>query len=267
MERLRQIEPMTFPDVARSLPDKQRPELRWVAPQSLFVDATYQRDLSKRSVQIIKRAVAGFTWSKYKPPIVTKDGSKLHVIDGQHTAIAAATIGLTSIPVFMVAAGAIDERARAFVAHNTDRVAVTPIAMFNALVAAGDADACDIANVCKRAGVRIREYSQSSTVAEGDTKAVGLIRNMIRRRGVQKARLALQALVKAKLAPLGAAEIRAAEEIVCVERPSIDQDTLTVAIRTEGAAGIAKAAAAAKLNGTTYWREVMRRWLKRIDEG
>ncbi len=235
MGQLRQIEPMTFPDVTPAMPGKRKPELCWISPRSLYVDATYQRDLSKRSVAIIKRAVTGFSWSKYKPPIVTQDGSKLHVIDGQHTAIAAATIGLTSIPVFVVDIGALDERALAFVAHNTDRVHVTPISMFNALVAAGDPDACDVANVCKRSGVRIREYSQSSAVAEGDTKAVGLIRKLIGRRGVQKARFALQALVMARLAPLGAAEIRAAEEIICVERKSIEQAVLVAAIRTEGA--------------------------------
>jgi hypothetical protein len=269
MTALRQIEPMTFHDIEHGKPGDRRPELRWVSPRRLYVDETYQRDLSKRSVSVIKRAVAGFSWNRYKPPIVTEDGKekKLHVIDGQHTAIAAATIGLSAIPVFVVHADAVDERARSFVAHNTDRVSVTPITMFRALVAAGDPDACDVANVCKRAGVRIREYSQSSTIAEGDTKAIGLIRKVIARRGVQKARMALQCLVKAKLAPLDAAAIRAAEEIICVARPGIDLDVLTAAIRIEGVAGIAKAGAKAKVNHLPIWREVMARWLARVDGG
>lgn len=268
---LRPIKPMTFPDITpnEALAAETRPVLRWVPPCELMVDETYQRDLSRKSIAVIKGAVSGFSWAKYKPPIVTEDGAKkkLHVIDGQHTAIAAATIGLKSIPVFIVGAESLDARARAFVAHNTDRVRVTSIQMWHALVAAGDPDACDVANVCKRAGVRIREYSQASAIAEGDTKAVGLIRKLVDRHGVQKARIVLQALVKAKLAPLDASAIRAAAEILCVSRPQLDPEHLTAAIRIDGGrAGIAKAEARAKVKMVSAWSELTARWLKLIDE-
>ncbi len=246
----------------------ERPSLEWVAPTALLVDGTYQRDLSERSLRLIRRMVSEFSWSRMKPPIVVRTGpASLHIIDGQHTAIAAATIGLAEIPVFVVAADSLDERARAFVGHNTDRVTVSSIDIYRALLASGDPDAQDVANVCRRAGVRIRVISPSSAIAEGDTAAVGVVRSLVRRRGVMRARKVLQCLVKARRAPIGASEIIAVDKIVCEERPEIDLDELTAAIVIEGNAGVARAVADARLNRVPLWRCLKDRWLARIAGG
>jgi NAD(P)H-nitrite reductase large subunit len=185
------------------------------------------------------------------------------VVDGQHTAIAAATIGVPSIPVFVVEAETLDERARAFVGHNTDRIVVSPINIYNALRAAGDPDALDVANVCKRAGVTIREFSQSSAIKVGDTKAVGLIRRMIAKRGVIKTRQVLECLVKAKRAPLGGGEILAAEHLIC-DGAGVSLSQLVAAIRIEGDAGVAKARAKASSERSPLWRAIAARWMARI---
>jgi hypothetical protein len=180
-----------------------------VAPTSLLVDATYQRDLSERSIRLIRRMIENFAWNRLKPPIVVQAGpprctSSTASIPPSWRPRSASR----RFPVFIVKADSVDERARAFVGHNSDRVVVSPFDIYRALLASGDPDAVDVDNVCKRAGVRIRYISPSSAIAEGDTAAVGLIRALVRRRGVIPARKVLQCLVKAKRAPISAAEIR-----------------------------------------------------------
>jgi hypothetical protein len=262
----RPVKPMTFPDLKPAGFEGEKPSLQWVAPTSLLIDGTYQRDLSERSVRLIRRMIENFAWNRMKPPIVVKVGAaSLHIVDGQHTAIVAATLGIPQIPVFIVKADSVDERARAFVGHNSDRVAVSPFDIYRALLASGDPDAVDVDNVCKRAGVRIRTISPSSAIAEGDTACCGLIRHLVKRRGVIPARKTLQALVKAKRAPIGGADILAAENIVCVARTDIDIEVLSAVIRIDGENGLIQAVTTAKACKTPVWRELERRWLARID--
>ena len=268
MTALRRIKPLKLPDLVPATIDGDKPSLEWVAPTALLVDGTYQRDLSDRSLRLIKRMVSEFSWSRMKPPIVVKAGpGSLHIIDGQHTAIAAATIGVPKIPVFIVQAENVDERARAFVGHNTDRVTVSSIDIYRALLASGDPDAQDVDNVCRRAGVRIRIISPSSAIAEGDTAAVGVVRALVKRRGVMRARKVLQCLVKARRKPIGASEILAVDRIVCEDRPNVDLDALTAAIVVEGAAGIAQAVADARLKRVPVWRCIKDRLLARLGGG
>lgn len=266
MTALRPIKALELVGLTPAQLTDDRPELIWVAPTSLMVDGTYQRNLSERSIKLIRKLVETFAWNRVKPPVVVRhDAQSLHIIDGQHTAIAAATLGIPALPVFVVRADDVVERARAFVGHNSDRVAVSPLDIYQALLAAGDPDALDVHNVCKRAGVRIRIISPSSAIAEGDCASVGLIRALVKRRGVLKARQILECLVKAKRAPIGAAEILAVENIVCNERPSVDLQELTAVIRLDGSAGLAKAHAKAKAERTPVWRAVMGRWLRRLE--
>lgn len=263
---LRPIKPMKFPDLKPASFEGERPSLLWIEPTSLMVDGTYQRDLSERSIRLIRRMIENFAWNRLKPPIVVQAGpASLHIVDGQHTAIVAATLGIPQIPVFVVTADSLDERARAFVGHNSDRVVVSAFDIYKALLASGDPDAQDVENVCKRAGVRIRMISPSSAIAEGDTAAIGLIRSLVKRRGVILARKVLQCLVKAKRAPITGAEILAAERILCEERKDTDLEVMTAAIRVEGSEGLAKALIKAKTDRSPAWREVANRWLRRID--
>jgi len=266
LTKLRPIKPMSFPDLAPSQALGEKPVLKWVETTSLLVDGTYQRDLSERSIRLIRRMIEGFAWNRLKPPIVVKAGpASFHIVDGQHTAIVAATLKIPQIPVFVVQADTLDERARAFVGHNSDRIVVSPFDIYRALLASGDPDAVDVDAVCKRAGVRIRLISPSSAVAEGDTAAVGLIRAMVKRRGPMLARMVLQCLVKAKRAPITAAEILATERIVCEDRRGVDLDALTAVIRIEGTDGLNKAHAKARQNRTPLWRELANRWLRHLD--
>lgn len=263
-EMLRRIEPMPIPaDVVRATAIGARPTLRWVAPRALYVDAAYQRDLSRKSVQLIRGMVERFAWSRMKPPIVVEADGKLHIVDGQHTAIAAATIGLPEIPIFIVDAATLAERARAFVGHNTDRITVSPIAIHYALLASGDEDAADVAAVCKRAGVRIRYLNQSVMPAEGDTMAIGTLQKLVKQRGVQRARKVLEVLVKARRAPITQEEIKAAELLIC--EGGVSPEILTAVIRIDGDQGLLAARAKAKGERSPIWRAVADRWARRIE--
>jgi hypothetical protein len=259
---LRKVQPLAMPQAKRATLRGKRPELKWVAPTDLLVDGTYQRDLSERSIRLITRMIECFAWNRMKPPIVTRVAGGFHVIDGQHTAIAAASMGVPEIPIFIVEAESLDERARAFVGHNTDRIVVSPFDIYRALLSSGDPSARAVDEVCQAAGIRIRRIQPNSLVAEGDTAAIGRVQALVKKRGPQKAIVLLKALVKAKLAPVGSPEILAADYLL-FEDGVIDAETLSRIIRIDGAEGIAQAHAASKLTKTPIWRVLAEKWLKK----
>lgn len=230
------------PDLGR------KPELVWVEPTSLLVDDTYQRDLNRRSMQLIRKLVDGFAWRKMKPPVCVREGRYLHVIDGQHTATAAATLGLPMIPCFVVHAETAQDRAESFVAHNQDRLTMTALDVHRALVLADDVTARIIDDVLTRAGCRLRVSSRFVKARVGDTAAIGGIRQLVQRRGKDVALEVLRAFVAAGAGPISVAEIQAAEVALCVRAAGdiVTTEQLTRAIKQLGPDGVISAAATAK---------------------
>lgn len=202
--------------VEPKLADGALPEFRQVTPSELLVDEAYQRGISERSVTLIRKIVGDWDWRRFKPPVVAETPEGLEVIDGQHTAIAAASHPMiTTIPVMVVAASEREGRAKAFVAHNRDRINITPTQLHNAAVAAGDEDAMTVSQVCDRAGVTIlRNPPPQGVFKPGETVAVSTVRAMVNRRGAMKARIILQALAEAKCAPVSAAHVKAVEMLL-----------------------------------------------------
>lgn len=230
----------------------QTPELRWVNPRDLLVDESYQRNLTKRSKNVVKKVVREFAWRKMKPPIVVEVEGGLHCVDGQHTAIAAATRGIPEMPVFVVGGDSVQERAESFVAHNRDRVAMTPMDIFRANCAAGDPDALDVANVCRRAGVDLKIINPTSRINIGDTAAVGTISRLVKRQGVQKARTVLEALVAGGRAPISAAEIDATEAAMLLVRPATTIQEMAAAIVAVSDRGVIEAKMTAASDGKPH---------------
>jgi hypothetical protein len=263
--KLRAIKPISVP-VGTKLqkPTGKKPELLWFEPTRLMVDETYQRDLSRRSSSLLKKVVENFAWNRMKPPICVRAGEVFHVIDGQHTAIAAATLGVEKIPIFVVQADAVSERAKSFVGHNRDRIIITPIDMHRALVAGGDQDALDVDRVCKRAGVTVTMYNQASHPKVGETKSITTIRKVVGRSGVMRGRQVLEALVKAKRAPITESEILAAEYILTKELPQLKVEKLASAIRIDGDRGLVEARGKSIRDGIPYWKAIAERWLRKL---
>ncbi|WP_234905679.1 DUF6551 family protein [Rhizobium rhizogenes] len=195
---MRALVALDMPDVPRSRIDDAAPGVRLVDPHDLVIDDSYQRGLSDRSIRLIRKIVAEWSWLAFKPPIVVDVDGELHVIDGQHTVIGAVTHGgVSKIPVLVVEAEARELRASAFVRHNRDRIQVTPTQLHMALVAAGDEDALTIAQVCQRAGVTIlKNPPPFAKFRPGDTMAISTIEALVSRRHAQGARRVLEVCVQ-----------------------------------------------------------------------
>lgn len=261
---MRRIAPLPLPGVTASADLGKRPELKWVAPTDLSVDDTYQRDLSGKSIRLIRNIAAEFAWNRMKLPITVMVKGALHVVDGQHTAIAAASIGLEAIPVLVVEAATLDERARSFVGHNTNRISVTSLDIYQALLASGDEDAVEVDAVCKKAKIRIRHITPSSAISEGDTASVASIRGLVKKRGVMWARHVLETLVSARLAPITQTHILAADYIICEAARGTDLVRLARVIRTVGEDGVLQAISKAKIERRPQWRVLAEVWMKRF---
>ncbi|WP_374578317.1 hypothetical protein [Phenylobacterium sp.] len=212
----RAISPLTLTHVTPGMACAIRPRFEWTRPGELLVDEAYQRQISDRSLELIRKIVANWDWRRFKPPVVASTDAGLVVIDGQHTAIAAATHPeIDEIPVMIVVADDQAAQAKAFVGQNRDRLGITQMQIHFAAVAAGDEDALTIDQVCARAGVKIlRCPPGNGAYRPGDTVAVHAIGALVNRRGAQKARIVLQALAEARCAPINAGQIKAVEMLL-----------------------------------------------------
>lgn len=80
---LRAIKALAMPDLTPATITDPVPEIRWVRPEVLLVDEKYQRDLSERSIKLIRRIVSDWDWASFTPPKAVEVDGKLHVTDGQ----------------------------------------------------------------------------------------------------------------------------------------------------------------------------------------
>jgi hypothetical protein len=211
----RPIQPLSLPDVPRA-EIRSRPRFMRLHPSELWVDGLYQRDLSSKSRKLIEKLVREWDWKRFSVPVVTRVDDAWHIIDGQHTAIAALSHGgIGEIDVMVVEADEVGERADAFLGHNRDRIAVTNGELFFAAAASGDEDVQTAINVCERAGATVlRNPSPGRPFRPGEIIAVAALMKLIRRRSALQARIVIEALVKARLAPISAEAINAVDTVL-----------------------------------------------------
>lgn len=184
-----------------------------VDPCALLVDEGYQRDSSERSLKLVRKIVAGWDWAKFKAPVAVLTDAGLELIDGQHTAIAAATHpDIAKIPVMIVDVKQRRERAAAFIGQNQNKVAVTPAQLHVAALVAGDKEAQAVARVATEAGVHIlRQQPGAGRYKPAETISVTAIASLIRGRGEVVAIRVLSCLARAGLAPIAQIHIKAAD--------------------------------------------------------
>lgn len=215
---LRPVQPVGTTGLDIGEPENVEPICLTVDPATLFVDPAYQRSIGERGVKQIRRIIEGWDWNKFKPPACSyaeRGGQTvLKVFDGQHTAIAAASHpAIREIPVMIHEAKETAQQAAAFVGQNTNRLAVTALQLHQAALVAGDEDAQTVAQVCERAGVKILRFSVKNFNA-GDTVAIQAINALVDKRGAMKARIILEVLVKAGMAPIVSPQIKAVEALL-----------------------------------------------------
>jgi hypothetical protein len=271
-ETLRPVGPICIQGVEPGAPPTTEPMIEWMAPSDLLVDGAYQRDLSEKSVKLIRRIVEHWDWRRFKPPVVAWTEAGFEIIDGQHTAIAAATRpSIARIPVLVVEAAELKDRASAFIGHNRDRLAVSAVQMHQAAATAGDEDAMTVNQVCDRAGVRlVTGHWGGYAWQAGDTIAVAAIKRLIDQRGAQKARMILQALAAAGCAPISVHDIKAADLLFSgpdfagdLEPLPEGGEDLAQAIRNLGSNGPKEAREYAALKCLPLWKAQAAVWFKK----
>lgn len=255
---LRQIEPLEIDGIPAIDPGPP-PRAAWVPPQSLLVDDAYQRDISRRTMENIMRIMREFAWSRFKWPtcVQAADGA-LHVIDGQHSAIAAATLGIAQIPVTVVDAATLAERAGAFIGINKHRSAVHPLEMHRALVVAGDEASADLQAVLDKAGVRLALQARGTALS-----AISTLHSILTRRGPARLRIILETLVAAQCPAIEKVHLRAAEGVYAA-KPQADPADLADAIRIEGDTAPARALAQSAIMDQRQHEALRDIWLKRM---
>jgi hypothetical protein len=213
---LRPIGPIPLACITVAKLGQWKPAFEWVEPDRLLVDEAYQRALSDRSMRLIRKIIAGWDWARFKPPIVARTLHGLEVIDGQHTAIAAVSHpGIDKIPIMLVSAEARAERANAFVGHNRDRLAITPMQLHAAAAAAGDPEACTVERLCAEERIRIlRVPPTNGGYRPGDLVAVQAVTKLLRRQGEGGVRQVLRVCAQAGLAPVSRDMLLAIEGVL-----------------------------------------------------
>ncbi|MDX3929280.1 MAG: hypothetical protein QHC90_26195 [Shinella sp.] len=237
-DNIRPIAPISIAGIEPGTPPTGMPIFELVKPTELFIDPSYQRDVGERGLRQIRRMIEGFDWAKFKPPICAyseRDGQTvLKVLDGQHTAIAAASNPhINTIPVMIVEADDTTAQAKAFIGQNTERLGVTHLQLHQAGLAAADEDAQTLELVCVRANIRVLKSPGAYT---GDrsrqTVAVKSIEALIARRGPKKSREILEVIANAERGPITAPQIKAVEMLLTEPEyeNAITPDDLTIAI-------------------------------------
>lgn len=242
-------------------------------PATLWVDATYQRNVGASGLALIKRVAKGkWSWRKFKPPIVTEvlveatddditrhdpvHVKRLVVIDGQHTAIMAVSRGLTSIPWLRIETPGLASQAEAFIGQNKDRTAISTMQSYVAALAASQEWALDIQKAARLAGARLVSWNKT-TWEVGETLALGSIKTLVNRRMVSGAARVLRILVQAGLAPISADHIKAVDHLVfATEFKGHVKDEKLVQLLT-GALGIklmSEAGAFAATHRVPHWK-------------
>ena len=217
---LRKIEPVNITGLDIGAPENGEPICERVNPAKLFVDPAYQRSIGERGLRQIRRIIEGWDWNKFKPPICAyaeHDGvTVLKVLDGQHTAIAAASHPeIDFVPIMIVEASATFAQAAAFVGQNTERLNVTGLQLHQSGLIARDLDALTIDMICKQAGVTILRHPAAGGHAKpGQTVAIHAIAGLIDKRGTEKSREILSVLVRAGFGPILKPQIQAIEHIM-----------------------------------------------------
>ncbi|MDB5652944.1 MAG: hypothetical protein JWQ94_557 [Tardiphaga sp.] len=233
----RPIAPISIEGLTPGGTPRALPIFEWVDPGTLLVDAGYQRDLSRRSLALIRRIVAGWDWARFKAPIGVLTDAGIELIDGQCTSIAAATHpAVEKIPVMIVEAAERSDRATAFIGHNRDRVAVTPTQIHVAALVGGDGAALAIDRVCAASGAAILSVPSKTTYKPGETLAVTAIAALVRGRGEGGATAVLSCLVAAGCAPMTQLHIKAADLLLHTDEYSreIDPERLSLVITSMG---------------------------------
>lgn len=176
------LEPLTALSIGGTSEGPGRPpHLGWLAISTLRTNPAYQRPISAKGRDTIAKIVAGFSWGRFSPLIVRQvPGSDplYEIIDGQHRATAALSIGYERVPAMIVQASD-EEAARIFASVNGTVTPMSPLAVYKAALAGGEQWALDIKAAAEAAGCKILRYPVPfSQQKPFQTQSIGTIRKV-----------------------------------------------------------------------------------------
>lgn len=173
------------------------PMLEWISTDRFVVDDEYQREVGRRGRQNVEYIAENFDWSKFAPVVVAPvEGGLYAIVDGQHRTTAAMLRGIERVPCQVVQADRA-QQAAAYAAVNGNITKTTPQQLFYAQLAAGHADARELAEVCQAGGAEIvRKNTVLAQMKVGQTHAVGALIRCFREYGRETLITALQCITQ-----------------------------------------------------------------------
>lgn len=260
MTKLRTVSPIKETDgkKLKRNPIAPPPKIAWLALNQLVVDEEYQRALSANGMRLIRRLVETWDWNCFKPLSVAAVGDgRYEIVDGQHTALAAATHGsIETLPCLVLDAATLAQRSAAFVGINRDRLALTPYALFKARVSAEDPEAVAVQAAIDEAGALLFESINSVLDYQpGSLACVSSLLIVVRAIGQAKLTRVLKICIEGSLTPIPSSAIKGVADLVADGSMSdaeiaealgeIDRDTLVDQVRERVWRGTAHTGASA----------------------
>jgi hypothetical protein len=188
------------------------PKVIYPRIDQLVVSEKYQRDLSNASRRQIRTIARNWNWDSFKAPNIAETATPgvWEVVDGQHTAIAAAINGnVPVLPCLLGEARTDSEKAKAFLEINTSRVMLTQAAIFRAELAKGDPVAVDVAEAMKATGVVALEQAPGRAFRAGEVLAIGTLKAIAKRSGRERLQRFLEIAVQAGSKPISSTLLKA----------------------------------------------------------
>jgi len=187
-----------------------------LAMAQLVINEDYQRGVSDKGIKLILGMAAAWDWGAYKAPTVcpTDEPDIYEVVDGQHTAIAAATNGnIPFLPCLIHDLATLADKARGFIGINTRRIQLTALDIYSAQVAAQDPAAIDLECALVATGCRLLAHPRSE-YRPGDTVAIKTLLALAGRGGQARVERVLRICLAVGSMPIASSLIKALDVVL-----------------------------------------------------
>lgn len=216
---------MTFQPMQVGPQNGAPPSLEFVSVDRLEVDPAYQRATDgPHSQKIIVGMVKCWDWSLCQPLVVSRrpDG-RMMILDGQHRHAGAKRRGdIAHLPCVVLAGIDVPGEAKTFVNLNTKRQRLSQADVFNGMLAAGDENAKETAEMIAAAGWRIVRSSSTDAWKPGDLHCAPMLADQRRIVGDVPVRSALQILRRAYPETTVTCTVRLLMPLISICRGGID---------------------------------------------
>ena len=163
-----------------------KPELKWIKIDSLFVPTQYQRSIkSDASVKSINRIKQNWSWAECGALIVCMERDtkpvQYAIIDGQHRYKAAMLNGrIEELPCVVISERDVPDQAKSFISINENRVNLHILHKYQAMIAAGDDAAICLEGILKKCNIEVAACAFSGSQCPPNvTMAAGTLLKMM----------------------------------------------------------------------------------------